>query len=101
LISLHFRGGFQALVGGGESSDEPLVPPPVFINAVRGLKLNFGNVGEEEREFKEKIDTIITIAEKVSKIHLFDRMVMLPCASQLAQSCLPYCSKVTIVSQYR
>jgi hypothetical protein len=39
---------------------------------VRGLKLNFGNVGEEEREFKEKIDTIITIAEKVSKFHLFD-----------------------------
>jgi hypothetical protein len=33
---------------------------------VRALKLNFGNVGEEEKQFKEKIDIIITIAEKVS-----------------------------------
>ncbi|KAG5190044.1 hypothetical protein JKP88DRAFT_176218 [Tribonema minus] len=49
-----------------ESSDEPLVAPPAFIAAVRNLKLNFGNVGEDETEFADKVDVIISTAEKVA-----------------------------------
>jgi hypothetical protein len=69
LLQEAFRTRARISLGAGDdetSSDQPLVPPPQLIDAMTNLKLNFGNVGEDERGFADKVDMVIAAAEKVA-----------------------------------
>ncbi|CAM9422076.1 unnamed protein product, partial [Choristocarpus tenellus] len=55
-----------ALPGGEETSDKPDVEPPQFLEVVRSLMSNFGNIGESEVGFADQIDEIIMEAEQVA-----------------------------------
>ncbi|CAN0139037.1 unnamed protein product [Pylaiella littoralis] len=51
---------------GTETSDAPDVTPPRFIEAVKGIIRNFGNVGESELGFAQQLDDMISEAEQVA-----------------------------------
>eukprot|EP00903_Cladosiphon_okamuranus_P011527 g10854.t1 len=54
------------LTDGTETSDAPDVTPPKFIEAVKGIIRNFGNVGESELGFAQRLDDMISEAEEVA-----------------------------------
>eukprot|EP00752_Nemacystus_decipiens_P017738 g15905.t1 len=54
------------LTDGTETSDAPDVTPPKFIEAVKGIIRNFGNVGESELGFAQQLDDMIAEAEEVA-----------------------------------
>eukprot|EP00904_Undaria_pinnatifida_P013549 jgi/Undpi1/9324/HiC_scaffold_26.g11782.m1 len=54
------------LADGSETSDAPDVTPPKFIEVVKSVIRNFGNVGEAEVGFADKLDDIISEAEQVA-----------------------------------
>ncbi|CAM9504245.1 unnamed protein product [Ascophyllum nodosum] len=54
------------LADGSETSEAPEVTPPKFIEVVKGVIRNFGNVGEAETGFADKLDDIISEAEQVA-----------------------------------
>ncbi|CAM9143277.1 unnamed protein product [Discosporangium mesarthrocarpum] len=55
-----------AMADGSESNTKPEVEPPQFLEVVRTLLSKFGNVGESEVQFAEKMDEIILEAEQVA-----------------------------------
>ncbi|CAN0104027.1 unnamed protein product, partial [Ectocarpus fasciculatus] len=54
------------LADGSETSEAPDVAPPKFIEAVKSIIRNFGNVGESELGFAQQLDDMISEAEQVA-----------------------------------
>ncbi|CBJ31091.1 conserved unknown protein [Ectocarpus siliculosus] len=54
------------LADGSETSEAPDVAPPKFIETVKGIIRNFGNVGESELGFAQQLDDMISEAEQVA-----------------------------------
>lgn len=67
LLTKAFRQRAKVVLADGtETSDAPDVTPPKFIEVVKSVIRNFGNVGEAELGFADKLDDIISEAEQVA-----------------------------------
>ncbi|CAM9144394.1 unnamed protein product [Chrysoparadoxa australica] len=67
LLKEAFRPRAKLMLSEGqETSEEPNVLPPAFLNAIKQLKLNFGNIGEVDPAFAAKIQDVMNEAELIA-----------------------------------